>query len=185
MPRTAVLLMDLQVDFLDTQKGRMPVGEEGTTRVIAAARSVLAGAVLPGAIPVAIVNAFPRSQRVRNWLRRNAAAVGTSGAEIDPRINLPASTRVFSKAEASAFSNTELHAFLLSQSVSHVWVIGVFAEGCVRATALGAKALGFSVAVPLEAIATNARWKLAFAKRSMQRHGVRVPSTFAEANNAT
>jgi nicotinamidase-related amidase len=182
MPRTAVLLMDLQVDFLDSQKGRMPVGDDGASRVIAGARAVLAGAVLPGAIPVAIVNAFPRSQRVRNFFRRNAAVADTTGAEMDPRINLPAGTPVFPKAEPSAFSNPQLHAYLRSQSVSHVCVIGVFAEGCVRATALGARSLGFSVVVPLEAIATNARWKLAFATRSMQRHGVRVQSTLAEVN---
>jgi nicotinamidase-related amidase len=177
--------MDLQVDFLDTQKGRMPVGEEGATKVIAAAHSVLSGVALPGAIPVAIVNAFPRSQRLLNFFRKNAAIAGTSGAEIDPRINLPVGTLIFSKAEANAFSNPKLNAFLQSQSVSLVCVIGVFAEGCVRATALGARALGFTVVVPLEAIATNARWKLAFARRSMQWHGLHVKPTLAAANNAT
>ena len=185
MPRTAVLLMDLQVDFLDTQRGRMPVGEEGATRVIAAARSVLSGRALPGAVPIAVVNAFPRSQRLLNFFRKNAAVVGTSGAEIDPRIDLPTGTPVFAKAEANAFSNPELHKYLQSRAISRLYVVGVFAEGCVRATAIGAEALGYTVVVPIEAIATNAGWKLAFAKRSMQKHGVHVQSTLVEAHNAT
>jgi nicotinamidase-related amidase len=181
----AVLLLDLQVDFLDTQEGRMPVGDEGATRVIAAARSVLGGSALPGSIPVAIVNAFPRSQTVLNFFRKNAAVVGTPGAAIDPRIDLPAGTPVFTKREGNAFSNPELHAFLQSKSVSQIWVAGVFAEGCVRATALGARALGYDVIAPLEAIATDARWKLVLAKRSMERHGVRVQSSLAVEEHAS
>jgi len=184
MARTAVLLMDLQVDFLDTGKGRMPVGEEGASRVIAAARSVLAGTGFAGAIPVVVVNAFPRSQRVANFFRNNAAVAGSEGAALDPRVALPVGTPVFPKAQANAFSNSELHPFLQSRSVTRVCVIGVFAEGCVRATALGAKALGYAVSVPLEAVATNAPWKLRFATRSLQIHGVQLPSRLVEVTGA-
>lgn len=185
MTRTAVLLLDLQVDFLDTQKGRLPVGEEGAARVIAAARSVLLDGVIPGAIAVAIVNAFPRRQRLANFFRNNAAIAGTAGAALDPRVSLPPGTPIFEKAQANAFSNPELHKYLQSRAVTRVCVVGVFAEGCVRATALGAGALGYDVWVPLDAIATNARWKLWFAKRSMQSHGVSMPSRLAEAGSAT
>ena len=185
MPRTAVLLLDLQVDFLDTRRGRMPVGEEGSSRVLAAARSVLAGTTFPGAVPVVVVNAFPRSQRVANFFRNNAAIAGTEGAALDARVPLPIGTPVLPKTQANAFSNPELHAFLQSQSVTRVCVIGVFAEGCVRATALGAKAHGYAVSVPLDAIATNARWKLWFAMRSLKAHGVQLPSCLVEASSAT
>ncbi|TCO80544.1 nicotinamidase-related amidase [Plasticicumulans lactativorans] len=184
MPDTAVLLMDLQVDFLDTAQGRMPVDAPGAARVIVAANAVLAGRALPGALPVAIVNAFPRSQRVRNRFRNHAAVAGSAGAAIDPRIQLPRGLAVFSKAQGDAFSNPELHAFLQSESVTRVCIVGVFAEGCVRATALGARALGYAVSVPLEAIATDARWKLWLAQRSLRAHGVRVVEHLAEAGGA-
>jgi nicotinamidase-related amidase len=180
MPGTAVILLDLQVDFLDPEKGRMPVGAEGSERVIAAANAVLSGSEVPGAVPVAVVNAFPRTQRVQDFFRRNAALAGSPGAALDPRIVLPAGTPVFSKAQGNAFSNPELHPLLQSKGSTQVCIVGVFAERCMRATALGARALGYAVSVPLEAIATNARWKLWFARRSMQAHGVEVPERLAE-----
>lgn len=181
MPRTAILLLDLQVDFLDARTGRMPVGESGAAQVVAAAQAVLSGAVLPGALPVAIVNAFPPSQRMANFFRHHAGIAGTAGAALDPRIVLPSGTPVFAKTQSDAFSNPALHAYLQSQAASLVCVMGVFAEGCVRATARGAKALGYAVSVPLDRIATNADWKLWFAKRFLRSHGIAIPVRLTEA----
>jgi nicotinamidase-related amidase len=172
MSRTAVLLMDLQVDFLDTHKGRMPVEKAGAARVIAAANSVLLSNAFPGVVVVAIVNAFPRSQRISNFFRHHAAVSGSAGAQLDQRVSLPPGTPIFSKACADAFSNASLHTYLQSCAVTRVCIIGVFAEGCVRATALAARKLGYDVCVPLDAIATNASWKLRFATHSMRSHGV-------------
>jgi len=84
---TAALLIDLQVDFLDRKVGRMPVGENDASRVIAAAESVLAGRALTGALVLAIVNAFPRNQVFANMVRRYSALAGTPGAAIDPRLD--------------------------------------------------------------------------------------------------
>lgn len=41
--RTAVLLLDLQIDFLDIEYGKMPVSAVDALRVIAVANAVLAG----------------------------------------------------------------------------------------------------------------------------------------------
>jgi maleamate amidohydrolase len=176
--------MDLQVDFLDVHKGRMPVEETGAAQVIAAARSVLLDDAVSGAIIVAIVNAFPRSQRIANFFRHHAAIEDTVGAALDQRISLPAETPVFSKACTNAFSNPGLHKYLQSHAITRLCIMGVFAEGCVRATALAARALGYDVCVPLDAIATNARWKLWLAKRSMRSHGISLPARLSEACRA-
>ncbi|MBV8656422.1 MAG: cysteine hydrolase [Burkholderiales bacterium] len=177
---TAVLLLDLQVDFLDSKQGRMPVGERDAARIIAIAAALLSGSALEGALPVLVVNAFPQSQHVANFFRNHAALAGSAGAELDPRIRVPDGVRIFAKSEANAFSNPDLHTFLQSKSINRVCVVGVYAEGCVRATALGAKALGYAVSVPLDAIATNGRWKMWIAKRAMRAHGVEMPARFAE-----
>ena len=176
MSRTAVLMLDLQVDFLDSGRGRMPVDEAGSARVIEAARKVLLGAALPGAPVAVIVNAFPRSQRLRNFFRRNAAVAGSAGAALDPRLAIPAGTPVFAKDRPDAFSNPRLDDYLRSHGVTRVCIIGVFAEACVRATALGARVHGYEVCVPLEGIASNARWKVCLAGLSMSLHGISLPS---------
>jgi nicotinamidase-related amidase len=173
--------MDLQVDFLDSTAGRMPVGDAGAAQVLGAARAVLSGRACAGALVVAIANAFRRSQVIGNLFRRNAALAGTCGADIDPRVGLTPEVPVFRKSAPSAFSNPELHRFLQSKGVTDIVLVGVFAEACVRATALHARSLDYQVAAPLDAIATSSPWKLARATRSMRSRGVLLPRSILEA----
>ena len=129
--RVAVLLLDLQVDFLDAAHGRMPVDQNGALRVVAAANCVLAGEVLAGALPVLIVNQFPTTAKLANFFRNGAGVVGCSGANLDPRIHAPSNVRIFPKEHANAFTNRDLEPYLREHGVGKLWVMGVFAEGCV------------------------------------------------------
>lgn len=184
MPRTAVLLVDLQVDFLDTDRGRMPVSPDGARRVIEAANAVLAGQVLAGALAVLIVNRYPVSAKVANLFRRGAAVVGSAGAAIDPRILGAEDVVTFPKQQASAFTNPELEPYLRREGVDRVWVVGVFAEACVRATALDARRRGFEVTVAAAAMATDAAWKARLAAWALKRGGVTVVETLGAAPRA-
>lgn len=175
--RSAVLLMDLQADFLAPSGARMPVAPQDAVRVIKTANAVLDRDVLPASIPVLMVNQFPRSARLANFFRHGAAIEGTTGAHLDGRIHANQATPVFPKQRASAFSNPELGNYLKSRDVKHLYVFGVFAEGCVRATALEARQLGYAVTVPIDAIGTNSNLKRWFAQWAMGRAGVTfVPS---------
>ena len=184
MPHTAVLLLDLQVDFLDTQHGRMPVDSDGSRRVIAAANSILRGELLEGSLPVLVVNHFPPTATVANFFRHSAALEGSPGAALDPRIAAMPSVRTFPKKHASAFTNPDLEPYLRSEGIANIWVLGVFAEGCVRATALEGKHLGFKVIVPQAEIATNASWKAALAVWALKRAGVAVVANVSETQRA-
>ena len=146
-------------------------------RVIESANAVLDGVVLPSSLPVLIVNQFPRSAHIGNFLRHNAAIVGTAGAELDSRIRRRSDAIVFAKSAPSAFSNPDLGRFLRGHGIKSLFVFGVFAEGCVRATALDAKRQGYDVTVPMDAIGTNANWKRNFALWSMRRARVSIIPT--------
>ena len=185
MPQSAVLLMDLQVDFLAQSGARMPVAPQDAIRVIKTANAVLSGEILSTSLPILIVNQFPRRARLANFFRHGAAIEGTPGANLDNRIHVKAGTPIFPKHSASAFSNPELNTYLKSQGIMHLHVLGVFAEGCVRATALEAKQLGYTVTVPLDAIGTDANFKRGFARWSMQRAGVTLVPTLLATKNAT
>ena len=69
---TAVLLVDLQRDFLDSKAGRMPVAELGAAAVLQAANEVLARRVLPQALIVLVLNRFPATARLANFFRKHA-----------------------------------------------------------------------------------------------------------------
>jgi nicotinamidase-related amidase len=175
MPRCAALLLDLQTDFLASSGARMPVGDLEAARVLGAANAVLAGQALAGALPVLVANQFPRSAWLLNLFRNGAAVVGTPGASLDARLKAVPEVRVFPKSSSSAFANPELAPYLKANGVEKVFVLGVYAEGCVRATAIEAVRLGYEVVVPLEAVGTNSEVKRRFAVWAMRRAGVHMP----------
>lgn len=180
VPKYAVLLIDLQRDFLDLQRGRMPVSESGAKAVLRVANDVLSQRTLVGALPILVVNQFPSAARLANFFRKGAAMVGTAGAELDGRLERSGTEKVITKASPSAFSNPELERYLRAHGVQDIYVLGVFAEGCVRSTAVDAVKRGFAVHVIADAVASNAAWKKAFALWAMTRAGAEIlPSIVA------
>lgn len=171
---TAVLLIDLQRDFLDWKAGRMPVTEMGATAVLRAANEVLARRALPEALIVLVLNRFPATARVANFLRKHAAIDGSPGAEPDRRLEHLGNATIVVKSKPSAFSNPELRVLLSAHRVRELLVLGVFAEGCVRATVAEALRLGYAVRVVESAVASNASWKTRAALWFMRRVGAQV-----------
>ena len=185
MNQSATLLMDLQADFLDPSDGRMPVDKNDAARVIETANAVLAGKVLSTSLPIIVVNEFPRAAWIANMFRHGAAIAGTPGAMLDKRIRVKPGIKVFSKHKPSAFSNPNMEPYLKANAVTTLYIVGVFAEACVRATAVDGKRHGFDVVVPIDAIGTNSETKRRFAKWAMKRAGVELVPSFFAATSAT
>lgn len=177
LPNSAVLLMDLQKDFLDLKEGRMPVDRQSAQAVLDTANEVLSKRVLAEALPILVMNQFPAAQRIANFFRKGAAIAGSAGSELDGRLESHRQAKVVAKASSSAFSNPELQQYLRAQDVQELYVLGVFAEGCVRSTVLDAMKLGYAVHVIADAVATNASWKKRFALWSMKRAGAGIIPT--------
>jgi nicotinamidase/pyrazinamidase len=84
--------------------------------------------------------------------------VGTPGAEFHPALDTDHIEATFTKGEhAAAYSGFEGHAgsiglaaWLRMRDVSHVDVVGIATDHCVRATALDAARLGFTTTVLLD-----------------------------------
>jgi nicotinamidase-related amidase len=169
--------MDLQADFLASEGASMPVDAVGAESVIQTANAVLARQILPLSIPIIIVNQFPHSDRIGNFFRHHAAIIDTPGAALDGRIVGAAGVTLFAKSKPSAFTNPGLETFLKANHVTELYVMGVFAEGCVRSTVLEARKRGYGVVVPTDAVATNASWKKRFALWAMRRAGATIVPT--------
>ena len=152
----------------------MPVDEHGAQAVIRVANEVRSKRILAGALPILVKNQFPATARVANFFRHGAALYGTAGAELDPRIVRSGAERVITKSSPSAFTNPALERYLHAHGVKELYVLGVFAEGCVRSTAVEAVKRGYTVYVIANAVATNAPWKKAFALWAMARKGAIV-----------
>ena len=142
--------------------------------VIRAANDILAGKVLADALRILVVTQFPAADRIGNFFRKGAAVAGSPGAQLDARIVGADTAQWIVKARASAFANTELDATLRSHNISELYVLGVFAEGCVGATVVDATRRGYQVHVIADAVASRAAWKRRFALWAMKRAGAHV-----------
>ena len=148
--QTALLLLDFQLDFLDS-KGRYPVAHDQVEPMITTANRLIAAAQSAGAKIVYIGNEFsPRD--LLNLTRNSCAIKGSAGTHLDPRLKV-VSEYYFPKDKNSAFTNPDLNAFLQKQHVTQLWIVGVFATACVRATALDGQRLGYQVGVVSDAVA--------------------------------
>lgn len=174
MTRPAVLMVDLQRDFLGAIGARMPVDSVGAIGVISAANAVLGGKRLHGALPLLIVNRFRPRDLVGNFFRHRAAIEGTPGAEIDPRVHPTAGVAVIAKRRPSGFSNPELERTLAAHQVRELYVLGAFAESCVRATVGDACRRGYRVHVLADAVASDAAWKKRLGLWWMRRAGATI-----------
>ena len=170
----ALLLVDLQIDFLAVD-GRLPVGAANAGRVIAVANRMAALFEEQQWPIIVIANQFKRSDALGNFFRRYAAMEGTEGGNIDPRV-LVHDARSFSKAKSSAFTNPDLADHLKAALIDRVVICGVYAEGCVRATAFDALRAGLETMVISDAVASKRTATYKWALTHMRKRGIRVGS---------
>ncbi|HEY7377260.1 MAG TPA: nicotinamidase [Steroidobacteraceae bacterium] len=156
-PADALLVVDLQVDFLPGGALAVPDGDA----VVAPLNRC--------------IDAFARSARPvlysRDWHPERHCSfrsqggpwpahciAGTRGARFAPALHVIGSARVISKATSeqrdaySAFQETGLASELRALGVGRLFIGGLATDYCVRATALDARAEGFEVVVLTDAV---------------------------------
>jgi len=168
---TALLVIDMQVDFL-SDEGRLPVDLARVFDLISSVNTAIASCQARGISVVHIGNEFPRFS-VANVFRRFAAIQGTPGAALDPRVRRQG-TRYFPKRKSDAFTNPELPALLSRMGIRTLLLAGVFAGGCVRATARGAIARGYHAVVLADCVASRSDRSTSRALQDMRAVGASV-----------
>jgi nicotinamidase/pyrazinamidase len=166
--RTALVVVDMQNDFADPAGGLSVAGGEG---IVPAVNDAIRTASDAGTLVVATQDWHPES--TPHFAKDGGiwpvhCVGGTWGAEIHPGVELPAAApRVRKGANGedgySGFTMrdpttgeetpTELESLLRDRDIERVVVCGLATDYCVKATALDALRLGFSVALLGSAIA--------------------------------
>lgn len=163
IPRTALLVVDLQNDFCAGGALAVPDGD----RVVEPVNRLLAAWAAARAPIFASRDWHPResshfNDRGGQWPVHCVA--DTPGAAFHPRLRLPDAALVVSKGQApdsdgySAFDGTlpageTLAAALDERNVAHLTVCGLATDYCVRASVLDARARGLAVSVVIDAVA--------------------------------
>ena len=84
----------------------------------------------------------------------NSMAKGSSGAELDQRLNI-VSDYILSKKKEDAFSNSNLDSILIKNEISRLFVVGLDAAHCVNSTIEGARNRGYKIAAISDAIISD------------------------------
>ena len=154
--KRALLLIDLQEDYLGAT-GLVPARGE----VVARAAWLLARCRAAG-VPVVHVwttvhRDADRDRRPSHWRRDGVwrCVAGTPGHATPAALAPAPGEHVVHKTHFSAFSADGLDVWLRHRGVGEVWLAGVHAHACVRATALDADRLGFAVQVAADAVASD------------------------------
>lgn len=156
-PRDALVIVDVQNDFLPGGALAVPRGDE-----VIAPLNACAAVFAPRHLPVFATRDW-HPERHCSFREQGGpwpphCIAGTPGAEFPRELRLPAGARVVSKgtrpgAEAySAFQGTGLAGQLREVGVRRVVIGGLATDYCVRATALDALAAGFGVVVLADAV---------------------------------
>ena len=175
MDKTAVLVMDIQKDFI-SETARMPVCQTQVEPMLCIINQVIKEASSNNNDVIYIVNEFEKKDWIANWFRNYAAIKGQPGAELDERLNV-VNDCFFSKSKSDALINSQLCEFISKRDIKQLILVGVFAEGCISATALSALRRGYKVAILKDAVAGKSNRSRDKALTKLARQGVDIISS--------
>ncbi len=141
--KTALVLIDMQMDYFTPGKLLIPDGE----RVLARASALRAWAHARGVTIVHIQQLSSPASPI--------FATGSDGAAIHPRLAPREGETVIPKTLPSSFDRTELHDFLQARGITTLIIAGLMTHMCVETTARGALPLGYAVIVSADACASR------------------------------
>ena len=171
---TALLLIDLQNDFL-SDNGRMPVGPAHAEKVILTANQLIYFFSKRHWPIIDVFSQFNKDDIIGNFFRKHAAVEGSEDGKMDPRI-LAHDATCFPKSKSSAFTNPYFPEYLKQKGIGHIVICGVYAAGCVRATALDARRTGLGATLISDGLASVRTFKYKWALSQMQKRGIRILS---------
>jgi nicotinamidase-related amidase len=108
-----------------------------------------------------------------NAVTGNVCKKGSKGTGIDTRLHLTGDL-VYRKSKKSALSCSQLLSYLKQHGISELYITGLFAEYCVKATARDAVKQGFKVWVVKDAVGSKNSTKLSRSMKSCESGGAAV-----------
>ena len=108
-----------------------------------------------------------------NFLTGNVCKKGGNGTGIDKRVDLVSGT-IYSKSKMNALSNKGLLQYLHQNSITELYITGLFAEACVRGTAKGAIKKGYKTIIIEDAVGSKNSLKKFRAMNVCKDRGVKV-----------
>jgi nicotinamidase-related amidase len=98
---------------------------------------------------------------ILNMLTGNVCKRGARGTGIDKRVRL-VNKMIYKKSKMNALTNKELSKFLKENSISELYIAGLFAEACIKETVKGAIKYDYNVILIEDAVGSRSDSQQAF-----------------------
>lgn len=108
-----------------------------------------------------------------NALTGNVCKKGGEGTGIDKRVSL-VSDHIYYKSKMNALTNKALLEYLHSEGITELYITGLFAEACVRATQKNATLGNFKVIIVEDAVGSRSANKKRKAMENCQKNGAKL-----------
>lgn len=168
--KTALVIIDVQRDFSEPN-GKAPVCREQADVMIPVINALVERFVAQNMDVIYIVHEW--TNPIIRFFMRDAAAKGTVGAEIDSRLKVVGNLK-FSKSSGSSFTNKEFEQYLKSKGIRHLYVTGLAAEYCVKATIKDGLKKGYAVTAVRDGIAAKKCKNFARSLKTYEERGAKV-----------
>lgn len=168
----ALLVLDIQKGFIG-ENARLPVAKHQVEPMLEKVNHFIKEASSQGIPVVYVGNEYEPKQWLTNILTKKAAIEGSAGAELDERL-LKVNDVYFPKNKRNAFSNQDFVHYLEANEIDHVIIVGLFAEGCVTATAIDAMNKNFDVTVVKDAVSGSNDSQRDKALKELEAKGISV-----------
>jgi nicotinamidase-related amidase len=170
-PKSALLVIDMQIDYIG-KDGKFTIENSQIENLIGITNIIIDEYYNNNYKVIYLRNIF-RENDFRNRFRNYAAIEGSSGTEIDPRINI-VSEYIFNKYTPTAFSNMDFEIFLVENQINELFLCGVMADQCVYETAISAHNKGYIVNYFSNAVGSSSVKNIENAIRKLDKRGVNI-----------
>jgi acyl-CoA reductase-like NAD-dependent aldehyde dehydrogenase/nicotinamidase-related amidase len=154
MPKTLLVLIDLQTDFL--QQKRL---EPHPDTIIDAAAALLEAFRKRGAPVAHVITKIQKDHgpRMPHWREHGIEICvdGTPGCDLPDVLKPAAGERVFEKIWFSAFADPSFEIWLRGSGIKRLVLAGIHVQTCLRQTALDAYQKGFEVCIAADACGSH------------------------------
>jgi len=170
-PKKALLIIDMQIDYIG-ENGKFTIENNQIENLIGITNNIIDEYYKNNYKIIYIRNIF-RENDFKNIFRNYAAIEGSSGIEIDPRINI-VSENIFDKYTPTAFSNVDFEIFLVENHINELFLCGVMADQCVYKTAISAYNKGYIVNYFANAVGSLSVKNIEKAIKKLNKKGINI-----------
>ena len=170
-PQKALLVIDMQIDYIG-ENAKFPIERNQIENLIITINKIIDEYHKMDYSIIYLRRIF-RKNDIGNFFRNYACVEGTSGVDIDQRINI-VSQNIFNKYAPDSFSSNAFENYLIENEINELYLCGVMADECVYETALGGYSRNYRINYIANAVGSTSIKNIEKAINKLSKKGINI-----------